>query len=45
VLRSLRQAHEVHHRYPLVNFGTTTTVWDRLFGTYAQTQPATDRTS
>lgn len=37
LLRRLREAHEIHHRYPLVNFGTTTTVWDHLFGTYQAT--------
>jgi sterol desaturase/sphingolipid hydroxylase (fatty acid hydroxylase superfamily) len=34
-LRRLRRHHELHHRQPGVNFGTTTTIWDRLFGTFA----------
>lgn len=39
-LRRLREHHDIHHRRPTVNFGTTTTVWDRLFGTYMDAQEA-----
>jgi sterol desaturase/sphingolipid hydroxylase (fatty acid hydroxylase superfamily) len=33
-LRRLRGVHELHHRLQTVNYGTTTTIWDRLFGTF-----------
>ncbi|HTV02478.1 MAG TPA: sterol desaturase family protein [Luteitalea sp.] len=35
--RSLQRrwaAHAVHHRLPHLNFGVTTSLWDRVFGTY-----------
>jgi sterol desaturase/sphingolipid hydroxylase (fatty acid hydroxylase superfamily) len=32
--RKLLEIHESHHRHTLVNFGITTTIWDRLFGTF-----------
>jgi sterol desaturase/sphingolipid hydroxylase (fatty acid hydroxylase superfamily) len=41
-LRRLEQLHHVHHRRPAVNFGISTTIWDRLFGTF---QPAHDHSS
>lgn len=33
-LERLEQAHRTHHRRHVVNFGVSTTWWDRLFGTY-----------
>lgn len=42
-LRRLREHHDIHHRQPIVNFGTTTTVWDRLFGTYMDPREAAGR--
>lgn len=33
-LRRLERLHHVHHGRPTVNFGVTTTLWDRVFGTY-----------
>lgn len=32
-LRYLRRAHAVHHHQFAYNFGVTTTIWDRVFGT------------
>lgn len=32
-LRGLLRAHAVHHHQPGFNFGVTTLVWDRVFGT------------
>lgn len=34
ILGHLRDRHEVHHRMARWNFGTTTSLWDRVFGTY-----------
>ena len=34
LLGGLRKNHEVHHQYARYNFGTTTSFWDRVFGTY-----------
>ncbi len=34
VWASLRKNHEVHHQLARYNFGTTTSLWDRVFGTY-----------
>jgi sterol desaturase/sphingolipid hydroxylase (fatty acid hydroxylase superfamily) len=31
--RKLRAHHNIHHRLPHVNFGVTTRLWDRIFGT------------
>ena len=36
-LRRLERLHHVHHYRQVVNFGISTTIWDRLFGTF---QPA-----
>lgn len=36
-LRRLEQSHQLHHHQPSVNFGVSTTIWDRMFGTF---QPA-----
>ena len=42
-LRRLEQRHYLHHHRPVVNFGISTTIWDRLFGTFQPTsEPATD---
>ena len=41
--RRLQRLHHLHHRRQVVNFGISTTIWDRLFGTYEPTnEPATD---
>jgi sterol desaturase/sphingolipid hydroxylase (fatty acid hydroxylase superfamily) len=41
--RRLEQLHHLHHHRPAVNFGISTTIWDRLFGTFKPTHaPATD---
>ena len=32
--RTLAALHDVHHHRPRVNYGITTTFWDRVFGTY-----------
>ena len=34
LLGHLRDRHEVHHRMARWNYGTTTSLWDRIFGTY-----------
>ena len=35
--------HDLHHHRQVVNFGISTTIWDRLFGTFEPTnEPATD---
>ena len=39
-LRRLERLHDLHHHRPVVNFGVSTTMWDRLFGTF---QPTHDR--
>jgi cyclopropane-fatty-acyl-phospholipid synthase len=31
---TLERAHRIHHRRFVVNYGVTTTWWDRLFGSY-----------
>jgi sterol desaturase/sphingolipid hydroxylase (fatty acid hydroxylase superfamily) len=33
-LARLERAHQVHHEHQLVNYGVSTTLWDRLFGTF-----------
>jgi len=33
-LRQLEQMHEMHHQRQLVNFGVSTALWDRVFGTF-----------
>jgi 4-hydroxysphinganine ceramide fatty acyl 2-hydroxylase len=35
----LERLHHLHHHRPTVNFGISTTIWDRLFGTF---QPANE---
>jgi 4-hydroxysphinganine ceramide fatty acyl 2-hydroxylase len=41
--RRLERLHHLHHHRPVVNFGISTTMWDRLFGTFQPTnEPATD---
>ena len=40
--RRLERRHHLHHHRQVVNFGITTTMWDRLFGTFQPTnEPAT----
>jgi len=42
-LRRLERRHHLHHHRQVVNFGISTTMWDRLFGTFQPTnEPATD---
>ena len=42
-LRRLERLHHLHHHRQVVNFGITTTIWDRLFGTFQPTdKPAPD---
>ena len=42
-LRRLERLHHLHHARPVVNFGISTTIWDRVFGTFQPThEPATD---
>lgn len=33
-LYRLKMMHAAHHRLDDVNYGVTTTLWDRVFGTY-----------
>ena len=35
-LGHLERLHDLHHHQQVVNFGISTTVWDRLFGTFHQ---------
>jgi sterol desaturase/sphingolipid hydroxylase (fatty acid hydroxylase superfamily) len=39
-LRRLERRHHLHHHRQVVNFGISTTIWDRLFGTF---QPTNER--
>jgi sterol desaturase/sphingolipid hydroxylase (fatty acid hydroxylase superfamily) len=42
-LRRLERLHYLHHHRQVVNFGISTTMWDRLFGTFQPTnEPAKD---
>ena len=42
-LRRLERLHDLHHHRQVVNFGISTKIWDRLFGTFEPTnEPATD---
>jgi sterol desaturase/sphingolipid hydroxylase (fatty acid hydroxylase superfamily) len=42
-LRRIERLHHLHHHRQVVNFGISTTMWDRLFGTFQPTnEPATD---
>jgi sterol desaturase/sphingolipid hydroxylase (fatty acid hydroxylase superfamily) len=35
--------HDLHHHRQVVNFGISTTIWERLFGTFEPTnEPATN---
>ena len=36
-LRRLERLHHLHHCRQVVNFGISTTIWDRLFGTFQPT--------
>ena len=39
----LPRLHDLHHHRQVVNFGISTTIWDRLFGTFQPTnEPATE---
>jgi sterol desaturase/sphingolipid hydroxylase (fatty acid hydroxylase superfamily) len=41
--RRLERLHHLHHHRQMVNFGISTTIWDRLFGTFQPTdEPATN---
>lgn len=33
-LRAMKRHHQLHHAFPESNWGFTTSLWDRLFGTY-----------
>lgn len=33
-LRAMKRHHQLHHAFPETNWGFTTSLWDRLFGTY-----------
>ncbi len=33
-LRAMKRHHQLHHAYPNTNWGFTTSLWDRVFGTY-----------
>ena len=39
--RRLEQLHHLHHHRQVVNFGISTTIWDRLFGTFQPTNEPT----
>jgi sterol desaturase/sphingolipid hydroxylase (fatty acid hydroxylase superfamily) len=42
-LGRLQRLHHLHHHRQVVNFGISTTMWDRLFGTFQPTnEPATE---
>ena len=44
--RRLERLHHLHHHRQIVNFGISTTMWDRLFGTFQPTnEPAADYSS
>lgn len=36
----LRRRHDIHHAHPIVNYGSTTSLWDRVFGTYEGLGPS-----
>jgi 4-hydroxysphinganine ceramide fatty acyl 2-hydroxylase len=40
-LHRLERLHHLHHGRPTVNFGVSTTMWDRMFGTF---QPTSGKT-
>ena len=33
-LRAMKRHHQLHHAFPNSNWGFTTSLWDRVFGTY-----------
>ena len=35
----LEHGHDLHHHRPAVNFGISTTIWDRVFGTFQRPNP------
>jgi len=39
-LARVQRHHLEHHRRPRMNFGVTTRIWDRLFGTHVKGSPA-----
>jgi sterol desaturase/sphingolipid hydroxylase (fatty acid hydroxylase superfamily) len=41
-LERLERAHRIHHVQPTVNYGVTTTLWDRVFGTCTATGSRAD---
>ena len=38
-LRRLERRHDVHHRRGVVNYGISTGLWDRVFGTFQPADP------
>src|SRR5262245_16949668 len=38
-LDRIERNHRIHHERPSVNFGVTSTLWDRVFGTYQPLAP------
>ncbi len=42
-LARLEESHRIHHRRVAVNFGVSSTLWDRLMGSYQPTRPSTRR--
>ena len=41
-LTKLERSHRIHHVRPVVNYGVTTRLWDRVFGTCAATYSRAD---
>lgn len=39
-LRQMKRHHLVHHAFPETNWGFTTSLWDRVFGTYKAPKPS-----
>ena len=38
-LRAMKRHHQLHHAFPNTNWGFTTSLWDRVFGTYKAPRP------
>ncbi len=43
ILRKLHIHHALHHAYEEINFGVSCRLFDKLFGTYRNTKPATNK--
>jgi sterol desaturase/sphingolipid hydroxylase (fatty acid hydroxylase superfamily) len=41
--RRSEQHHHIHHHRQVVNYGITTTIWDRLLGTFAPTRSMSEK--